>query len=176
MSFLVQKPRLNPKLLEFGMPDEEFEFEWPTEEDFRSKILYERSRPKLKQIIYRCSQNQTYLTAIQFIFTDGLQSPLFDGNYRNEDFREQLIDVNEHMTGKTISMKTFKVSNMDGIQIVDKNGQCVAEKVWCEKFPDRGDWETRVVPDDEELIGFKVSENFKRLAFMTYRPRTKGSQ
>ena len=112
---------------------------------------------KLSKILYK----EYYfgeLSGIQLEFTNGHTTPMFQTEKaKRKDPLIQLKTVNVD-TSKTIAAIAMKVAEgnyLNGLQLIDTEGEFVVDVTWdgAEEDEDAGEWIRNEVPIGQEIIG-----------------------
>ena len=139
-------------LIDFGDQNEDWNNIYPTKEQIekhpRDRLI------KLKTIRYK----EYYfgeLSGIQFEFTNGIKTPMFETERAKR--KDPLIELKtiEIDTSKTIGRICMKVSDgsyINGLRLVDNNGNYIVDVNW-DEITNEGEWIEHEIPEGHEIIG-----------------------
>ena len=96
------------------------------------------------------------MCAIQFGFTNGLESPLFEtSDPKNKDALEEVkkIKIDTSRQIRQVSMKVWNGYAIMGLRMTDEEGNYVVDLNWSGV----GAWISQDIPDGLEIIGLKCN-------------------
>ena len=179
LGFLVKfKPEID-QAIEFGEPvEEDWDYVYPDEEKLAQLPSFKPN--KLKAVNYKIASIHGGLTGIQFVFTDGHKTPLFE--VPRAMGRDQLKTI-ELDTAKTITKIAMTVCEDDpeqgpqisGLRLLDEKGIYVVNVTFMKK-EHYGQWVTKPIQKGQAVIGLKgnYSKNMRyisSLGFVLWTPQ-----
>ena len=172
-SFLYAKPVMR-EVISFGTEDMEWS-KWSTTRDkfpnghsFEELVAY-KNNIKLKQIQYCMYENCGKLTSFKLVFTNGIKSTLITSPFHDPNYTVHTINVDTTRTFRKVSIKLNK-NWFYGIRLIDERGMYIVNEEWLESHKGDEYWDTRYIPEGEEIIGLQADHCFDRLGFICYKP------
>ena len=84
---------------------------------------------KLSEIRFKQDKDYMDLSAIQLVFANGVESPLFESlGSRDETLKVTTIDTSREIT--TVRMKLYYGIYYTGLELIDESGDAIVEDHW----------------------------------------------
>ena len=137
--------------MEFGADYLEWHTEFPCKAKFEEMTSNgEVVRPI--QITYKNFEDRGRLTAIEMLFSNEIETPLYeDDGYKQDDFMWKFIDIDPNRQIRSISVRSDPCGWIFGLRLMDEDGVNIVDENW-NKVED-GDWVTKDITKGEEIIG-----------------------
>ena len=120
-----------------------------------------------------CFNNSGALTALQFEFTEGFKTPLFEAKGASERDELKKIKVNPLKAIKKIGVAMFE-NQIVGIRLVDSRGIYIVNETLTGK-EENNKWTMKVIPPEQSIIGLQcgsgTGKNITSLAFRLWSPK-----
>ena len=119
----------------------------------QKKLLEEWSRKKamrLKAVRLKCCSNRSALTGIQFVYANGLESPLFQTEGAAKENEIHTVNIDPNRTIRKVSLKVDG-QKIGGMRLLDERNDYVMNATWNSER--RGKWLTRTLSPGLEIIG-----------------------
>ena len=162
LGFLIGEKEAYPKfesIIKFGV------FEWthqyPTEDYLRS--TYYGSDYILSQIRYKNLNTSNKLAAMQLVFSNGLESPMFAVEGAPSD-EVKILEIDTSRTIRYVSMSIHSDNSINGLRLLDEDQEVIATTASDEQWSDN-----RPIPEGKHIIGLRInteSNEINSLAFL----------
>ena len=124
---------------------------------------------KLTAIKWKQYRDDDVLCAIQLIFNTH-KTPMFaSSDSDGYELRTAKIDGEKRIA--TIMVRVYRGYQMAALKLISDQDEIIYDEDWA---PGYGQWETREIPDGEQLIGIATAESgsdyFYSLGFITGSP------
>ena len=109
------------------------------------------------QITYKCFEDRGRLTAIEILFSNGVETPLFEEEgYKDSNFEWKFIDIDPNKPIRKISVRSDVAGWIFGLRFINADGENIIDENW--NTTEDGDWVTKDIPEGEEVIGIKCDD------------------
>ena len=143
------------------------------------EILSRKQDMRLKTVKFKFASNRSSLTGIQFVYSNGIESPLFQTKEAADDNEVFLVDIDTNRTIRKVSLK-LDGQKIGGMRFFDIYDSYIMNVTWNNQNGRRsGKWITRTFQPGLEIIGLQCNTNYLRiqqLGFLLWRPRPRAME
>ena len=117
--------------------------------------------------------NAEELCGIQFGFTDGTRTPLFETKLAKDDEQElKRIEIDPNVEVRKVSMKVWNGYAIKGLRLTDAEGKHHVDLNWANV----GQWSVQEIPEGQEILGLKCNTSnhvnaIPRIGLILWMPR-----
>jgi len=97
---------------------------------------------KVAKINIKVMNNNWFLTAIQFVYSNGKRTPLFDRYEMNDNFKKKCIKIDTTRQVRQIGVKISEDQGILGLRLIDAFGENITDVTWSKKDNYSGNWMT----------------------------------